>query len=253
MTAKIKVILLVLGLFILISCTPKRTLIPEPPNAAGCFNQVDLSYVTYPMCYWVVSNRNCPCVDVLCQRGVRVVLNKPMNMRAHRNMVYIKRNNFSSIPPMVYDDFIMMAFIRQGLFKKIVTAEPTVYINVESPVIENIDCCPWYDEQDPYSLRQLRARYGDNFIIAEATLREYEPNQGFMQKRFSFELKFIDASDGVVIAEFYKEAESWYGTDRSVANPVLNAARNWIVTQPCPTTTLPSYSTYEDKYYEITN
>ena len=159
--------------------------------------------------------------------NVSLVINKPVNTDQFRDVVYVKMNNHSSVNSYEFQDYTMRAFEGIGFFDKVVTSEPTAYINTGPIVGQNIAGKTWYETSDPVDIKSLRGRY-ENFVIAEVTLREDKPSQGKRIKNLSFEIKFIDPNNGQTLSIISSQGRSWGGVDKTLVNPVLNTTRDWL-------------------------
>lgn len=164
-----------------------------------------------------------------------VIIEKPLNFNPAQTLLYVKNNFHGSLNPNEFENQVISNFLQMDVFQRVVTKEPTVYINADSPA--NFQGKgKWYDVVNPYSYRQLNNIYrGINFVVAEVTLSQYDDDNSWYGTPhvYIFEIKFVDPKTAEVL--FYARGVGnryggglMGGVDDSLIYPVFNEAIIWL-------------------------
>ncbi len=162
--------------------------------------------------------------------NIEIAVNQGIDTNEFRQLLYVQVEMHGTAQWYAYQDYIMEAFREFAFFDEVVTRRPTVYINTTPPYPTLVfdDKNAWYDVTDKTPMRTLRQKYGPNFLVAQATLRDISGN--FNDKgAYYFDLKLIESRSGKVVFQGSKEGNRKLGIDMNVINPVLNYARGYLL------------------------
>ena len=114
---------------------------------------------------------------------------------------------------------------RNCFFKKVVTREPTIYINVEPELYERLpDGSKWYDTDDPLTIRQIRHLYPDDeLLILEVRMQQFKKTDPLVVT-----LNLIDPSDGSSIVLWRHARAVWYWEHDTQTASMMRDFNHWF-------------------------
>lgn len=155
----------------------------------------------------------------------QIAINKPINLCDRGGLLYVKMHNHSSLSSAYFEDAVMVTLQHNHFFDRIVTREPTVYINVEpySPE-ERDDDTLWYDTDDPLTVGQIRKMYPErDKLILEVHLQEFSKNEPIVMT-----LNLINPDDGSTIIFWRRSRAVWNRTEDMQAVPLIRDFNRWM-------------------------
>lgn len=162
-------------------------------------------------------------------------INKPVDLCEKRDVLYVKMHNHSSVSSAYFEDAVMVALQDNDLFRKVVTRQPTVYINVEPYSPQRLeDKRYWYDTDDPLTIAQIKKLYPEpGLLIMEVWLQEFATTSALAKntnvtKPVGMTVNLIDPTDGSTIVFSQNSSNIGYYRQGMRSVSMVDAFTHWF-------------------------
>lgn len=161
---------------------------------------------------------------------ITVTVNQGIDTNQFKKVLYVQTEMHGVINWNTYEDTVMNSFRELNFFDEVVTRKPTIYINTTPPVSTAITLKDkvWFDMNQPAPYQVMGQQYGDQYLIAKATLRNQSAEVDDLNA-FYFEVKLINSKTSKVVFQCSKKGSTILGIDRALINPVLNYTRGYLL------------------------
>lgn len=153
---------------------------------------------------------------------VKVTVNHAIDTHPYKRMVYVSTRMHGLSDWVTYQDYIYQAFRHMNFFDKVVTRQPTAYINAPAmPATQVVNNQTWLDVEDHIPVSSLLNTYGTHFLIADVELYQRSTDADHASSYF-FQVKLIDPLTRRVLVQASTQSQEREGIDKTLINPVLN-------------------------------